>query len=563
MSNLYVESGGSWSAPKAVSVFQNGAWQPVKQIYVNYNGVWYPVWTNWLIVDITANTTDFNLYNYMLVNLAKYGLTDLNSALKINVVVHPSVVMGASSTATHAFDSGFGWAAGTQLKITVMSGGYIVGAGGDAGGNPWYVSPNGKNGGDAIRLSLLTFIDNQGTIGGGGGGGGAGWVGDIGYWQLAVGCGGGGAGSISGAAGQIVSNYWSGYTITGVNGGPGTLTYGGYYSYATLSYSTCDGGLGGSLGQAGANGIAGASGGAGAGGAPGNAIVGINYVTWINQGNTLGPTISKSWPLVEIGITSNTTDFNLYNYISGNMAALGLTTMSIPMEIVVTLSPGVVMGASIITTAGFNSGNGFAAGTRLRIMIGSGAYIVGAGGHGGDNPIEVNVYGKGTNATAGGPGLITTIPTDIDNAGTIAGGGGGGGSVWGLVPGYSNYTLGTGGGGAGSTPGLPGGNGNDTATSGQLTMTSYAGHPTFGWIGYSGSLTTGGTAITLYVGGYSVDAPYSSNYAKGGDLGQPGNAANSTGGGTYYPPGAAGNAILNSIANIAWIAQGTVLGPTS
>ncbi len=297
MSDLYLESGGTWNVPKKVFAFQNGVWQPVKQIYVNFNGVWYPIWNNALQIDITANTTDFNLYNFLNTpaELANYGLANLQSALTIHVIVHPGVVMGASSTNTYGFNTGSGWAAGTRLKISVMSGAYIVGAGGVGGGNPGHgISPYGGNGGGAIWTNIPTQIDNQGTIGGGGGGGGGAVTGDFGYWQLAVGCGGGGAGSVPGAGGNMVSNYGYngyGYIVYGSSGGPGSLLTGGYSSRAQYSVYYATGAGGGALGQAGGNGYTNAPGGAWSGGAPGSAIVGKANVTWINQGTLLGPTV--------------------------------------------------------------------------------------------------------------------------------------------------------------------------------------------------------------------------------------------------------------------------------
>jgi hypothetical protein len=153
----------------------------------------------------------------------------------------------------------------TGSIVVIINNGYIVGAGGQGGGNG--VEGNeaeGFPGGDAIIVNTPTVVYNYGIIGGGGGGG-AGGDGNGTNWPN----GGGGAGNSPGPAG------------VGGRGGttpqPGTLLTGGVGRF---------GATGGALGQAGTN-----YGVGGKGGPPGNAIVGISNVTYAVQGDIRGPTI--------------------------------------------------------------------------------------------------------------------------------------------------------------------------------------------------------------------------------------------------------------------------------
>lgn len=216
-------------------------------------------------INITARTVDFNVYN----QLVAMGV-DVTKALEVVINVAAGVVVGASSTAVYAFQTG-ALRAGSKVTLNVGSGAYITGAGG-AGGAGGYASAGattvagsaGANGGIAMFLQLPISINNLGTIqsGGAGGKGGNGtsaYINYVTYWGRG-GTGGQGAGYVSagtltaGSAGTAGSgrDFWD--SDTGANrGGSGT---------------------------------AGAT-----GGAPGsnNSIVrNGNLVTWINQGTVKG-----------------------------------------------------------------------------------------------------------------------------------------------------------------------------------------------------------------------------------------------------------------------------------
>lgn len=224
-------------------------------------------------ININTNTQNFNLVNAVT---AKLGVFPAYSLL-VKVTVPSDVIVGSITpgvlswsgfknpiltTRYYAFDAR-GLTFYSSLKI--LNNGYIVGAGGQGGGNG--VEGNhadGSPGGDAIILDRATKIENNGVIAGGGGGGGGG-DGNGGNAPN----GGGGAGNSVGPAG-----------VGGWGGGPttdGTLTTGGSGNW---------GATGGALGQRGTdygNGI---------GGAAGYAITGTNLVTYIKQGDIRGPNLA-------------------------------------------------------------------------------------------------------------------------------------------------------------------------------------------------------------------------------------------------------------------------------
>lgn len=221
---------------------------------------------------ISANVKNYNVMTYVT-SLLGYTPT---GPLDVRLTVASGVIVGSTSPGTYsgtvqnivlltrnyALDAST-LPAGSTLNL--INNGYIVGAGGQGGGNG--VEGNeaeGFPGGDALRVSGYTTIENYGIIGGGGGGG-AGGDGNGANRPN----GGGGAGDTPGPAG------------VGGTGGttpqPGTLLTGGVGRF---------GATGGALGQAGTN-----YGVGGIGGAPGYAITGISNVTYIIQGDVRGPTI--------------------------------------------------------------------------------------------------------------------------------------------------------------------------------------------------------------------------------------------------------------------------------
>lgn len=123
---------------------------------------------------LSANQTNYNLFT---------ALGSPAGVRHVTLVINSGVVISSSSPSNPALDTGSGWAVGSTLKI--INNGSIRGAGGaggnsnatfaDGDGTPSYSgSLNGGAGGDALKLTLTTTIDNSsGEIFGGGGGGGA------------------------------------------------------------------------------------------------------------------------------------------------------------------------------------------------------------------------------------------------------------------------------------------------------------------------------------------------------------------------------------------------------
>lgn len=189
------------------------------------------------------------------------------SPLVATITVNSGVIVGSSSTAVAAFDTGV---IPTGSEILLTNNGTIVGAGG-AGGQAYAfrLTPgqNGAAGGNAVNVRFAVSITNNGTIAGGGGGGGGGGHGN---WSdgltYAGGAGGGGAGNIVGAGSTGITNSSSGTLTNGSNGTAG---------YIQPAYPGNSGaGTGGSPGVNGTNGGNRTSGGAGSGGGGGGGGLG-------------------------------------------------------------------------------------------------------------------------------------------------------------------------------------------------------------------------------------------------------------------------------------------------
>jgi hypothetical protein len=209
-----------------------------------------------------------------------------NQAVKYIIDVNGTI--SASSTGFAAFDTGT-FPSGSSIYLNVLSGNYIIGAGGKGGDTN---GAAGGAGGPALTLRLPTYITNNGTIAGGGGGGGAGGYGYASYY-IQTSCftqylqtdtangggGGGGAGIIAGSGGSGGNAGSSGSFLSGGVGGAG---------YGSGQASSGSGGSGGNLGFAGSAGGGGNGGAKGTGGAAGNYIVNGVYVTWITTGTRLG-----------------------------------------------------------------------------------------------------------------------------------------------------------------------------------------------------------------------------------------------------------------------------------
>lgn len=207
-------------------------------------------------------TISSSTYNYNLKSAAIAAGWNQTTPLIANVTVAAGVVIGSTSTAA-AFDTSSGYPSGSSLALTIQSGAYISGKGGN-GAN--YGPNNGAPGGLALWAQVGIKITNNGTIQGGGGGGGAG--------QSPWGGGGGGGGQVGGTGG-IGGGYDDGQ---GPNGRPGTLTAGGIGGFYY-------GGAGGNPGQNGSNSP---TTGVGYGGAAGACTSGNANITWLATGTRLG-----------------------------------------------------------------------------------------------------------------------------------------------------------------------------------------------------------------------------------------------------------------------------------
>jgi hypothetical protein len=156
-------------------------------------------------------------YNLLTAALAA-GWISGSQPLTANITI--AGVLGSTSTGTYAFDTGtLPTTAGTNsVVITINSGGYITGAGGNG-------NQTGTAGPAMIIRSPVTIVNNgviqSGGVGGSGGSGGYGG-GGAGY-VAGAGAGTGGAGSLtSGGSGGY--NSGKGTTNGGPGGGPGATT---------------------------------------------------------------------------------------------------------------------------------------------------------------------------------------------------------------------------------------------------------------------------------------------------------------------------------------------------
>ncbi len=237
---------------------------------------------------------------------------------------------------------------------------------------------------------------------------------------------------------------------------------------------------------------------------------------------------SKAAPFVfnpTIGTTQN------YNLKAAAIAAGWNQTT--PLSCTVTVSPGAIVGSSSTGAYAFDTGSTFPIGTSISLVVGSGAYIVGAGGTG-------NSPGA---ATAGGPALRAQYLLSVTNGGVIGGGGGGGGP--GLIN-HGDARWASGGGGAGNNPGIislqDGGDQGST----------------------SGTLTTGGSQGNQPKGGGGPITGAGGNLGAAGGQGYNYHPSNPNGSvGTPLGNGGAGGAAVVGNGNISWVSSGTRYGSIS
>lgn len=307
--------------------------------------------------NITADRfTTFNLKT----ELNAVGWSDTTIPVDVIINISPGVYVVSNSANTPTIDVGDVFPAKSALQINNK--GFIYGRGGDGGRGgvvyPTIPCENGKNGGDAIKLSIPTKIKNEGVISGGGGGGGGGSGVQIPLVLSQAGDGGGvdiacvsikfvpgGGGCPFGQAGatSILPGYgdWgtsafnmsenfifdrqephqqaqsASLTTPGTFGG--TRIFNG--NWLTISG---EGGIPGSSGTPGHNpgwSVHGTAHNffldAGRGGAPGKAIVGMSHVRWEQFGKVLGDLADIRWSK----ITGSSITFD----ITGNLPSTSYT----------------------------------------------------------------------------------------------------------------------------------------------------------------------------------------------------------------------------------------------
>ena len=261
-------------------------------------------------------------------------------------------------------------------------------------------------------------------------------------------------------------------------------------------------------------------------------------------------------------ISTTTTNYNLRSAA----VAAGWNQIA-PLNATVTVANGVIVGATNTSNYAFDTGVGFPAGTTLRLNIGTGAYVVGAGGAGGASVTASN----GNSGSAGGPALRAQAPITIANSGTIGAGGGGGGAGS-AGPTYSAYysgstqtCTGAGGGGGGGAGFVVGAGGAASANASSNAPTANTSAATAGTAGTTTAGGAGGTAgyIQTSASYINTQVSYGGNGGNGGALGAAG-ASGAVGPGSNLSAGgggAVGIAVTGS-ANITWSPMGTIAGPT-
>lgn len=247
---------------------------------------------------------------------------------------------------------------------------------------------------------------------------------------------------------------------------------------------------------------------------------------------------------VNLTITTNTKNYNIRTaaIAAGWNGTVALITT-------VTINSGVRVGSSSTATYAMDTG---AIPTGSTVSIINNGYIVGKGGTGGNNNVNLQTRQAGF---AGGPALLLQCAVNITNAtGYIYTGGGGGGS--GGTYGGS-YVGGGGGGGAGSSVGLAG---YCIMTNGAFAYYGVNGGISAGGRGANGAITQGGAA-----GGALNVAGGNGAYAGGGGGG--GGGAN--GGAGHYSGGVAGaggghGVAITGISFVSWVSGNTrVYGGTA
>ena len=240
---------------------------------------------------ITLSSNENNVNIRTKVNALGY---DGTYPAQVTVTINTGVLIGSSSTANPALDTGTFF---TGSTISIINNGVISGRGGN-GGNGGIcfqdsAGGSGGNGGPGLRVQHATTITNNNTIQGGGGGG-SGGNGDN-PAQCGSG-GGGGAGVPPGSGGirAVGAGSQNGFTGGTHSGGAG-----GNNSNGAI------GGAGGPRGNSGANGTcaAGACGGGGGGGAGANGGRGGNWNSISVSGGSGGAAVLSGNSLITWAVT--------------------------------------------------------------------------------------------------------------------------------------------------------------------------------------------------------------------------------------------------------------------
>lgn len=228
---------------------------------------------------------DINSYNLNLRTLhdALYPAPteeDVANYVNLTCIVDAGVSIGSTSTSLPAFNVG-DWPEGFPIEI--VNHGRIEGRGGRGGG----MNGNAGSGGVAIYTRADVSIDNtDGKIYGGGGGGE--WrIETSGSTQRAAG--GGGAGLDPGLKGTSGSGIEQRAAEDGTpdEGGVGARLWNGFLGDDSNTWSGSSGGDPGEPGGTLTGSTAPSS-----PGAAGAAVDGISYVTWVDDGDVLGPQVN-------------------------------------------------------------------------------------------------------------------------------------------------------------------------------------------------------------------------------------------------------------------------------
>ncbi|MCG9584619.1 hypothetical protein L1D13_10805 [Vibrio tubiashii] len=167
----------NWEKAKPM-IKHDGLWRFAKRVFTKVNGEWQLVFNQKLVIDISTNQTNFNLF--------KAIGSVLPETEEIEVNIKSGVVMVGSDAAIPAFKLGNAFAG---KIVTINNWGNLYGRGGRGGGGSSALNVRGGNGGDggtaldvSESASKIT-LRNYGNIYGGGGGGGGGGGHDFQNWN--------------------------------------------------------------------------------------------------------------------------------------------------------------------------------------------------------------------------------------------------------------------------------------------------------------------------------------------------------------------------------------------